>query len=194
MFGREQLARTAPGLAVEKLDNALGSWPGSELSGAAGHILRDAALQPGRLEADSRERLSQAVEFYGQAKRLNPYDPEWPVNRANLLSALGRDDEAERDYETAVKLQGGMEGTFRARFYFARHLYLRWYRAWTTQERPPGEALAAFLKARELFKEAAGLTEAWVRGKEEADLVKGLEETITFLEGARIVPDPPPEK
>ena len=194
MFGREQLARTAPGLAVEKLDNALGSWPGSELSGAAGHILRDAALQPGRLEVDSRERLSQAVEFYGQAKRLNPYDPEWPVNRANLLSALGRDDEAERDYETAVKLQGGMEGTFRARFYFARHLYLRWYRAWTTQERPPGEALAGFLKARELFKEAAGLTEAWVRGKEEADLVKGLEETITFLEGARIVPDPPPEK
>jgi hypothetical protein len=192
MFGREQLARTSPGLAAEKLNNALAAWPGTELSGMAGHIARDAALRPGLLAADSRDWLSQAADFYGQAKALNPFDPEWPVNRANVLSALGRDDEAEEDYEAAVKLEGGMEGTFRARFYYGRHLYGRWYRAWTKQERPPGQALAAFLKARQLFKEAAELTEAWVRGKEESEMVKGLEETITFLEGAKVLPEPPP--
>ncbi len=194
MFGNERLARSAPGLAVERMQEVTESWPGSELSGMAGHVARDAALRKGLPEKESREWLAQAAEFYGEAESLNPYDPEWPVNRANVLSALGRDDEADRDYERAVKLEGGMEGTFRARFYFARHLYGRWYRAWTKQERTPGEALAGFLRARELFKEASTLTEAWVRGKEEADLVKGLEETIAFLEGAHVVPEPARER
>jgi hypothetical protein len=194
LFGDERLARRSPGLAVERLRTAMETWPGSELSGTAGHIAREAALRQGRPEAESREWLSQAADFYGEAARLNPYDPEWPVNRANVLSTLGRDDEADRDYEIAVRLEGGMEGTFRARFYFARHLYGRWYRAWTKQERSPGEALAGFLRARELAREAATLTEAWVRGKEEADLVKGLDETIQFLEGARVVPVPAGER
>jgi hypothetical protein len=194
VFGNQKLAWNAPGLAVEGMEKVMESWPGSELSGKAGHIARDAALRKELPESESREWLTRAADFYGEAARLNPYDPEWPVNRANVLSALGRDDEADRDYETAVRLEGGMEGTFRARFYFARHLYGRWYRAWTKQERSPGEALAGFLRARELFKEAATLTEAWVRGKEEADLVKGLEETITFLEGAHVVPEPAGER
>jgi hypothetical protein len=190
LFGSQRLAKTAPGLGLERMEKANVSWPGSELSGRAGHIAREAALREGLPVAEMRDWLSQAADLYGEAARLNPYDPEWPVNRANVLSALGRDDEAERDYETAVRLEGGMEGTFRARFYFAKHLYLRWYRAWTKQERPAGEAMAGFLKARELFREASTLTEAWVRGKEEAELVKGLEETITFLEGAKVLPEP----
>lgn len=191
VFGEERLASTAPGLAADEMRAAFEVWPGSELAGSTGHVARDAALREGLTVSESRDWLAQAAEFYSEAGHLNPFDPEWPVNRANILSALELDDEADREFEKAIRLEGGMEGIFRARYYFARHLYRRWYRAWTRQEKPPGEALAGFLRARELLKEAATLTEAWVRGKEEAELLKGLEETITFLEGAKVAPVAP---
>jgi tetratricopeptide (TPR) repeat protein len=165
-------------------------WPASETSGQAGHLARSIAERE-EISADQRiEWLGRAGELYGEAADLNPFDPEWPVNRANILSYLGRNVEAEEEFERGIWLQGGNEGVFRARYYLAAHLYRRWYQAWT-RERRAGEALAGFLRARDLLDEADRLTEPWVRGAEGAELREGLEKTISFLEGAKVLPEPP---
>jgi tetratricopeptide (TPR) repeat protein len=189
LFGREALAAAAPTLAVEHFQSAMALWPGSELAGKAGHVSRAAAATRGLTPSEQQESLIQATDFYATAAKLNPYDPEWPVNRANVLSVLGRADEAERDFARAIELQGGTERNFRARFYLASHLYRRWYDAWV-KERRASEALGQFLRARDLLREAdqqGGLDQL---GKEAKDVETGLDETIRFLEGAQVRPEP----
>ncbi|MCW1923556.1 tetratricopeptide repeat protein [Luteolibacter arcticus] len=188
-FGREAYAVTAPTLAVEHMERAMEIWPGSELAGRSGHLSRAAAAIQGLPTADQQLWLAQAVDSYATAQKLNPYDPEWPVNRANALSILGRNDEAERDFERAIELQGGTERNFRARFYLASHLYRRWYDAWV-KERRASEALGQFLRARDLLREAEKRGGLGQLGKEAKDIVTGLEETIRFLEGAQVRPEP----
>jgi O-antigen ligase len=198
-FGKEHLASVAPGLAMDHVHKAMEIWPGSELAGSSARLARAISQRKNLEESERVEWLSEAADLYAQAVELNPFDPEWAVNRANVLSTLGRNAEAEREFERAIALEGGMEGNFRARYYYAWHLHSRWYRAWTRpdehdasdRERRASEALGAFLRARELLREAATMTELWVRGKEEADLIKGLDETIEFLQGAKVTPIPP---
>jgi O-antigen ligase len=72
--------------------------------------------------AASPETLDRAIHAYEKAGQLNRFDPTPVVNRANLLSFLRRDREAENAFNLAIRLQGGMEPAFRAHFSFARHL------------------------------------------------------------------------
>jgi hypothetical protein len=189
-YGSANLTVASPGKALGRLGELSRLWPASETSGQAGHLARSIAERE-EISADQRiEWLGRAGELYGEAADLNPFDPEWPVNRANILSYLGRNVEAEEEFERGIWLQGGNEGVFRARYYLAAHLYRRWYQAWT-RERRAGEALAGFLRARDLLDEADRLTEPWVRGAEGAELREGLEKTISFLEGAKVLPEPP---
>lgn len=200
-FGKERLAWVSPGASLDRVHGAMDSWPGSELAGSFARVAREVSQREGLLESDRSQWLSDSADLYGQASKLNPFDPEWAINRANVLSILGRHEEAVKEFERAIVLEGGMEGNFRARYYYAWHLHGHWYRAWTQpeaydpadtdfKERRASDALAGFLHARELLKEAAGMTELWVRGKEESELIKGLEETIAFLEGAQVKPTP----
>jgi O-antigen ligase/tetratricopeptide (TPR) repeat protein len=57
-----------------------------------------------------------------KASELHPYAPGPVVNRANLLSQLARDAEAEIAYNRATQLEGGMEPAFLGHFSFATHL------------------------------------------------------------------------
>jgi O-antigen ligase len=192
LFGREAFAGSAPSLAVDHVQRAMDLWPGSELAGKAGHLCRAAAAQA-PLPSEQQEWLTQATDFYATAGKLNPYDPEWPVNRAVLLATLGRADEAEQEFEKAIELQGGTERNFRARFYLASHLYRRWYDAWV-KERRAEEAMGQFLRARELLREADRQGGLGQLGKEAKELVTGLDETIRFLEGAQVRPVPVQKK
>jgi tetratricopeptide (TPR) repeat protein len=188
-YGSDNLSAESPGLALNRLERMMRRWPAAESSGMAGHLARSVSEREGVLPDERGEWLGQAERLYAEASRLNPYDPEWPVNRANVLSYLGRDDEAEEEFARAILLQGGNEGSFRARYYLAAHLYRRWYKAWT-RERRAGEALGGFLRARDLLDEAEALTEPWVQGMEGRELRDGLEKTISFLEGAKVLPEP----
>ena len=79
-----------------------------------------------------REPAELAINDYQAAARLHPYDPALAVNRANLLSHLQRDAEAEQEYAKAIELQGGMECAFRGHFSLATHCLhkgLRLFRA-----------------------------------------------------------------
>lgn len=188
-FSKEQLGRIAPGLAMERMLAAMETWPAADLSGSAGALARQAAVREGLPADETKDWLSQAAARYADARKLNPLDPEWAINRANVLSALNRDTEADGEFEAALRLQGGMEGTFRVRYYYARHLFGRYYRDWTAKKCSPERAMAGFIRARDLLKEAAPETEQWIRGKEEADLLKGVEDMIAFMEGAHVTPD-----
>ena len=189
-FGKERLGRIAPGLAMERLRAATHAWPGADLSGGAGSLARFAGEREDQPADESKDWLSQAADLYAEARQRNPFDPEPAINRANILAMLGRDDEADREFEAAIRLQGGMEGIFRSRYYFANHLYRRYYRDWSAKKCSPERAMAGFLRARELLKEAAAETELWVRAKVEAPIIQGLEDMIKFMEGAHVVPDP----
>jgi hypothetical protein len=174
---------------MERMRAAIQVWPAADLSGSAGTLARQTAGREGLPADESKDWLAQAADFYAEARQLNPFDPEWAIDRANTLSALNRDAEADAEYEAAIRLQGGMEGTFRARYYYARHLFGRYYRDWTARKCSPERAMAGFIRARDLLKEAAPETEQWVRGKEETDLLKGVEDMIAFMEGAHVTPD-----
>lgn len=189
-YGPANLTVAAPGQALERLAEHSRQWPAAETSGRTGHLARSLAEREGLTAAEREDYLERAAESYREATGLNPFDPEWPVNRANVLSHLGRAAEAEEEFERAIRLQGGTEGAFRARYYLAAHLYRRWYLAWT-RERRAGEALGGFLRARALLDEADELTEPWIRGVEGKELRAGLEKTIAFLEGAKVLPEPP---
>jgi hypothetical protein len=189
LFGREMLAVEDPVQAIDIMERAMKPWPSAELTGEAGHLSRRIAERQGIALSEQEIWRTRAADFYRQAEELNPFDPEWAVNHANLLSLLGRYDEAELAFERAVILVGGMERNFWARYYFAAHLYRRWYQEWT-RERRAGEALGQFIRARELLRESSEQGNFGHIGKEAKDLVEGLEKTIRFLEGARVVPEP----
>ena len=189
LFGKEAGERSAPSISLEHMQRAMELWPGSELAGRSGHLSRVAASAENLPPDEQQAFLTQAVNSYSKAIKLNPYDPEWPLNRAATLGMLGRHDDAERDFEKAIELQGGMERNFRARYHFATYLYKRWYDAWV-KERRAGEALGQFLRVRELLRESTKQNGLDRLGKEGRDFVKTVEQTISFLEGAHVLPEP----
>ncbi len=186
-FGSASVTSSSPEDKLERIENAAYLWPSAGITGKAGRLAR-AVSDSKTLAADEQEWwLRKSAELFGEAAALHPFDPEWELNRANLLSALGRDEEAEESYVRAIQLQGGMEATFHARHYFALHLYRRWYRLWL-EERRAEEALAQFIRARDYLVEAQGTGSSGPQAKEATEALKGLEELISFLEGARVVP------
>ena len=92
-------------------------------------------------EADFREATERAIRDYERAGQLHPYDPGPVVNRANLLSQLQRDSEAEDAYSRAIQLQGGMEPAFRSHFSLATHLLRKGLRQFSAEE--PSATLAS---------------------------------------------------
>ena len=69
-------------------------------------------------QADARR--AQALAASEEALRLDPALAEAHVSRANVLSLLGRDDEAERDFRRALELNPSLaDGCY----FYARHLF-----------------------------------------------------------------------
>jgi len=105
---------------VDALTEAIAIWPQSELLGDRARIYQELAMA--RIDGPGfREPAELAVGDYEEAERLHPFEPAFPINRANLLSRLDRDDEAEAAYALGAALQGGMEPGFRGRFSLAMH-------------------------------------------------------------------------
>jgi tetratricopeptide (TPR) repeat protein len=48
--------------------------------------------------------VRQAIRDFGSATRIEPRDPQPWLNRAKAWAALGRDDEARKDYAKAAEL------------------------------------------------------------------------------------------
>jgi tetratricopeptide (TPR) repeat protein len=108
---------------IEALAMAIQIWPQAAFFQERGAIYQEIATRFGD-GPGFKEYAELAIEDYLEGQRLYPQEPSLVVNQANLLSQLGRDQEAEEAYARAIQLQGGMEPGFRGRFSLANH-YLR---------------------------------------------------------------------
>ena len=128
-------ATTSPESKTTALTAAIAVWPVSEFYTDRAMLSQAAAATPaGRT---TEETTQNAIRDYQQAGNLHSYDPGIQVNLANLLSQKRRDSEAEAAYDRAIRLQGGMEPAFQARYFLATHLLQKAQRQFTAEDPSP---------------------------------------------------------
>lgn len=120
---------------IDALKDAIRIWPQSTFYKERGALYQTTASSA--TEADSVVLAGQAIQDYLEAERFHPYDPGPVVNRANTLSQLHRDPEAEDAYDRAVHLEGGMESAFQAHYSLAKHLLRKGIRQFNTEDPDP---------------------------------------------------------
>jgi tetratricopeptide (TPR) repeat protein len=116
-FSKQAAASTEA--RIDALTEAIRIWPLSEFYQDRAAIFQ--TLAGSRDQSAFREYAERAIDDYQEASLLLPFDPGTQVNRANLLSQLKRDTEAESAYALAIGLQGGMEPAYRGHFSLANH-------------------------------------------------------------------------
>ncbi len=134
MFSKQPL--TSPDARINALTTAIEIWPQSGFYRDRAMVYQELARESGDKWISSPE-IEKSLKDYAAARALHPYDPILAINHANLLSAMGRDSEAEEVYPVAIQLQGGMENGFFANFHFANHYHrkgLRQYLAGQSTE------------------------------------------------------------
>lgn len=117
---------------IDALTEAIQLWPQSTFYQERAAIYQTMAASA--TDAASIVSAELAIKDYEEAERLHPFDPGLVVNRANTLSQLHRDQEAEEAYDRAIQLQGGMEPAFRVHFSLANHLLRKGIRQFSTEE------------------------------------------------------------
>lgn len=137
---------------TDALTEAIRIWPQSSLYQERAAIYQEVAASEETAKSERVSAAGQAIKDYQQAGLLHPYDPSPAINRANLLSQLKQDSEAEDAYDLAIRLQGGMEPGFRAHFSLANHLMQKGVRQFNADD--PGPALASLEVAAQQFEEA----------------------------------------
>ena len=105
---------------IDALTEAIAIWPQSEFFRDRAMIFQQQVIEKAGRPA-FREPAELAAADYAEGARLHPYEPGLVINRANLLSQLERDAEAEEAYARAIRLQGGMEPAYRSHFSLAKH-------------------------------------------------------------------------
>ena len=134
---------------IDALTEAIRIWPQTEFyhdRAALYHLISTAD------NGNAPEAAELAIRDYETAERIHPYDPGPVINRANALSQLRRDAEAEQAYDRAIHLQGGMEPAFRSHFWLANHLMRKGIRLFSPED--PAAALAAMEIAAQQMEEA----------------------------------------
>jgi tetratricopeptide (TPR) repeat protein len=120
---------------IDAITEAIRLWPQPSL-----YQERAIALQSESISAapqDFRKIANLAILDYQRAEELHPYDPGPAINRANLLSQLEQDTDAQEAYGRAIQLQGGMEPAFRSHFLFAVHLLRKGLRQFDPEDPVP---------------------------------------------------------
>ncbi len=102
------------------LTEAISIWPQYSLYQERAAILGE--LIAANKGPEAQTALQSAIKDYQNASALHSNDAGIAINLANLLSQAQRDLEAEKSYEHATRLQGGMELAFQAHYLFAKHL------------------------------------------------------------------------
>lgn len=135
---------------VDALNESLRIWPQASLYQERAFAFQAASSASDGIE--SKELAEHAVSDYEEAAHRHPFDPDLEINRANVLSQLQRDREAEDAYDRAINLQGGMEPAFRARFLLSMHLLKKGNLQFNTEY--PMESLATLEIAAQQMEES----------------------------------------
>jgi tetratricopeptide (TPR) repeat protein len=178
--------------SIDKLTSAIAQWPLSDFyqRRALNHVsLADSDSYP----ADAVEAKENAIGDYKEASRLHPFDPSFVINRANILSGLERDSEAEQDYANAILLQGGMEPAFRGHLFSAVHYLRKGIRLFDNSEIPQSlaslEMAAAQIEtacemmhwiAQDMVDVRISIHESLGKAKEASDDLQGALESYDF--------------
>ena len=110
-----KLATNSAEARIESLTAAIRIWPQATFYQERATVFQTLAGQDD--SPDFVKHAEQAIDDYAEASRLHPYEPVFAVNRANLLSQLKRDAEAEDWYAKAIRCREEWNpvtgGTFR---------------------------------------------------------------------------------
>ena len=145
-----KVAATSNEARVEALTQAIRLWPQPTFYQERAFVFQEAAAAGAGPQTQAA--AEQAIRDFETTERLHPHDPSPVVNRANLLSQLDRNPEAEDAYNRAIQLQGGMEPGFRGHFSLANHLLRKSIRQFDPQD--PSPALASVEIAAQQIEEA----------------------------------------
>ena len=145
-----KVAATSNEARVEALTQAIRLWPQPTFYQERAFVFQEAAAAGAGPQTQAA--AEQAIRDFETTERLHPHDPSPVVNRANLLSQLDRNPEAEDAYNRAIELQGGMEPGFRGHFSLANHLLRKSIRQFDPQD--PSPALASVEIAAQQIEEA----------------------------------------
>ena len=167
-------AATSAESRIDSLTASIGIWPRAEFYQDRARIFQELAGTGNQPEF--REFANRAIDDYEAASRLNPFDPGPEVNRANLLSQLGRDRAAEDAYARAIALQGGMEAGFRSHYFLANHYYRKGLRQFAAGA--PETALDSLDNAAIQMEKAVGEAPPWVFGVEGRSLRISIYESL----------------
>ena len=151
---------TAAEARIDALAEAIAIWPQSEFYRDRALVFQELAIEKAGGPA-FREPAELAAADYAEGARFHPYEPGLVINRANLLSQLERDSEAEEAYARAIRLQGGMEPAYRSHFSLAKHHQRKGMRFFDADE---PEAAQAELEIAAQEIEAAAVKMHWVIG------------------------------
>ncbi len=122
----------------DALGEALRIWPQASLYQDRAFLYQEASTAAsGVTKVEMGER---AIADYQEAELLHPFDPNPVINRANVLSQLQQDEDAENAYNRAISLQGGMEPSFRAHYSLVKHLMQKGRRQFNIEY--PADSLA----------------------------------------------------
>lgn len=149
---------TAAESRIDALTEAIHIWPQSALYQDRATMFQTLAGSSNQIGFG--EFAERAINDYHDASLLHPFDPGLEVNRANLLSQLQRNEEAEESYARTISLQGGMEAGFRGHFSLAMHLFQKGLRLFRPED--PDSALDALEDAAIHIEEAVKQTPPWV--------------------------------
>ena len=125
---------------IDALTEAIRIWPQSGFYQDRAAIFQSIALATAEDDPGFPEAAGRAIDDYQEASLLHPYHPSFAINRANLLSRLHRDAEAEAAYATAIQLQGGTELGIRGHYFFANHLLRKGLRQFSPETPGPAHA------------------------------------------------------
>ncbi|MEP4077610.1 O-antigen ligase family protein [Haloferula sp.] len=186
LYAERSLMADQPNAAMASLEAAAQEWGGYRVLEEKGSWARVIISDQGFDGEEARNWNSMAADAYRRAWAIHPSNPVLALNLGNTCSDLGLNEEAEDSLEKAIELQGGLEAGFRSNYYLAQHLFKVWQERWM-KERRSEEALAQFIRARELLEVSD--SQIWKKMSREADpLRKGITESIEFLEGAGVRP------
>ncbi|MFD2255848.1 O-antigen ligase family protein [Luteolibacter algae] len=152
-----------PESKADRLTHAISIWPLYSLMQQRAINYQTLAANRGK-EDDAKDFLKLALADYEQAAAKHQYNPEFPVARGNILSALQRDNEAEEQFRFAIQKQGEMEAAFRANQFLAIHLQRKGLRQYDPKN--PIEALNSFQLAKKHIENIDAIYDVYYGGTE----------------------------
>ncbi len=179
-WGEQRVKRleVAPAAKIVALNEALRLWPTAAFYQERGEALQQLAAEAPEGGVDLG-LVARAVDDYQMASALNPYVPGPVVNRANLLGLLGKDAEALEQFGRAIKLEGGMEGCFKAGY--SKAVYLSRKADKLLAKERALEALVALIGAREALVRSQNFPSGEPLGYEARQLRIGIGERLGVL-------------